>query len=76
MTLLDSAKALLFGAEPSAEAADPRLEGVEIPSIDPYDHAAVKRTLDDGIVHVRLRAARLDGCLAGGIGGARLSVPS
>ncbi|KAA0175092.1 hypothetical protein FNF27_03390 [Cafeteria roenbergensis] len=52
MTLLDSAKALLFGAEPSAEAADPRLEGVEIPSIDPYDHAAVKRTLDDGIVHI------------------------
>lgn len=75
MTLLDSAKALLFGAEPSTEVADPRLAGVEIPTIDPYDHAAVKRTLDDGIVHVRRLAARSCGGTRCGRDGTKLRSP-
>jgi fatty acid desaturase len=47
---------MVTGGEEDADGApDPRLDGLDVRSIDVYDQAAVKRTLDETISEVRSR---------------------
>jgi len=54
---MEAIQRLLMGEGSASASKDKRLEGLDVPTVDVYDHNSVKRALDDAVANVSVHSA-------------------